>query len=460
MKGITKIARRKASKLHGAQATFVSLVDAGANETPFTIIKSQDGAKAMPIKKRSNTKKSHKTVGTNKKAATPATRNETLIAKMVFSSEHFEDEAAVEEFLDGAEWDAETISIAKNDDGDWEARPNGLEDDDFTKVAKVELGDDGTEGVEAYVGNRTVEVKDADTSEDDDEDDDEAEDDTSEDDDDAEVEEVQAEVNEEEKAKKKPKYVKDQSTSQKSDGEEKPQVTLSKRAAFLKKRADERTKEVKFDAWDARFSKGNTLMKTLMDGMEYDKTPPGFHEVSMAFSAAVGNIVSDDGLGAAKQEALNKAAMDYAEIIGGLDTFFDAYVSSDEETLAKSFEEPELELLAKWAGDFADAMSGEAVTETKVVAKKAAPVQSIASDETNVVDLVTKALKPVMKRIEDVSETVTAMSTRAPTKKAADATDGEPAKPRAIEKKKSDDKETVQKTDEWMREKSLKGVFG
>lgn len=58
MKGKIKSARRKASKLHGAEATFVSLVDAGANETPFTIVKSADGAKAMPITKRKTPQRS------------------------------------------------------------------------------------------------------------------------------------------------------------------------------------------------------------------------------------------------------------------------------------------------------------------------------------------------------------------------------------------------------------------
>ena len=278
MKGKIKSARRKASKLHGAEATFVSLVDAGANETPFTIVKSADGAKAMPITKRKTpAKKSHKPVSTKKKTATPETTTETLIAKMVFSSDHFEDEAAVETYLDAAEWDAESIKIEKNDDGDFVARANDLEDDDFEKIAEVNLdGEEGVEGVQAFVGQRQVEVKTDDAA--DDEDDDAAEeeiedvsksdDDDEDDEDDAEGEEE--EVTTEEKGKKKP-YEKAKKTPAKKAA---PKKKLSKRAQFIAKRKDERAKEVKFDVWDARFSSGNTLAKTLKDGMDWDGTPP------------------------------------------------------------------------------------------------------------------------------------------------------------------------------------------
>lgn len=466
MRGKIKTARKEASKLHGAEATFVSLVDAGANETPFTIVKSADGAKAMSIKKRSKTKKSHKALGTKKKAATPETTTETLIAKMVFSSEHFADEAAVEAYIDEAEWEAETVSIVKNDDGNFEARPNGLEDDDFTKIAKVNLdGEDGVEGVEAYVGERQVEVEgDADDEDDDDTEvttETKSDEDKDEDDDEDEDEDDDAETEEKAKGKKKPTYSKGKATPAKKAA---PKQKLSKRQQFLAKRADARSKEVKFDQWDAHFSKGNTLAKTLKDGMSWDGTPPGFYDVQAAFNSAVANIVTDDGMEGGKQEALNKAAADYSEIIGGLDTFFDAYVESDEETIAKAFDdEDEREALSKWAEDFADfanSADDEAPAVEKKTVKKAA-LQSTASegaDTTNVVALVQKALEPVVKQVEGIGETVEALSTRAPTKKAADATDGDPAAPRALKKAKGNGDDTDNRTA--MQKMQERAIFG
>ena len=244
MRGKIKTARREASKLHGATATYVSLVDAGANETPFTMIKSKDGAKAMTIKKRKTAAKSHKPLTSAKKGGSDAveTRTETLIAKMVFDGDMFEDEQSVRDYIAKAEWEADEIEVVQNSDGDWEARSDGLTDDDFTKIGKVDTDEDG---VEAFVGQREVEVKTEDASDDDtDEDDDEAEteaksDDDAEDeaeteaksdDDDAEDEDDDAEAaTTEEKGKKKP---------------------MSKRSAFLKRRNEAKAKETvaKLDA--------------------------------------------------------------------------------------------------------------------------------------------------------------------------------------------------------------------
>lgn len=475
MRGKIKSARRKASKLHGANATFLSLVDAGANETPFTIIKSANGASAMPIAKRgkTTTKKSHKTVSSSKKKAAPETTVQTIIAKMVFDSEIFKTKKSVQAYIDGAEWEAETVNITKNDDGDWEARANDLTDDDFTKIAKVNLDDeDGVEGIDAYVGQHEVVVNAADDESDDDDtiegdgdeeeeiqksDDASAEEDDAEEDEDEDEAQTAAEDNADKlgeaifKGKKEP--------AKKAA----PKSKLSKRQEFLAKRNAERAKEQKFDVWDARFSKGNTLAKALKDGMEYDGTPPGYNEVSVAFSAAVGNILSDDGLGETKQASLNTVAMQYAEIIGGLDTFFDAYVEADEETVSKSYEDADVrEYLEKWAGEYADAIAADANETVVEKSTEKKSVQSIAAtgmDADNVINLVKEALAPVMKQVGDIGETVEALSTRAPTKKAADASDGEPAAPRAV-KKQNASEASKQATKDFMQKASERAMFG
>lgn len=445
MRGKIKTARRKASKLHGATASWVSLVDAGANQTPFTITKAAKGANPMAIKKRTSTtgrlKKSHQKLKTNKDDAAKDVTVENRIAKMVFSTEHFEDEAAVEAYLEEAEWEAEETSITKSEDGStWEVRADGLVDDDFLKMQKVETDD---EGVDAYVGQIEVtKTDDADVEDEDGDDKDGDEESVAKSDDDTDAEEddeietVDAEgdaaASEEEKGKgKKKPYMK---------SGDKPKTKLSKRAEFIKKRKEaERNTEKKFDAWDARYSKGNTLAKTLQDGMAWDGVPPGFYEVQAAFNSAVSNIVSGEEVADAnKQEALNKAALDYAEIIGGLDTFFDDYIEAESETVQAAFEndEEQLEAVKKWADEFGDYVAGISEAPQKIEKSDAAPA-AIDYNEfgDRVATSIADALQPVMKEVGEIAETVQAMATRTPTKKAADPDDTAPAGARVVSTK-------------------------
>lgn len=444
MKGKIKTARRKASRLHGATAQFVSLVDAGANETPFTMIKSRNGAKAMTIKKRGKAKtaqrKSHKPLSGNKKSeASVETRTETMIAKMVFDGDVFENEDQVRAYIEEAEWDAEDIEIVQNDDGSFEARSSGLTDDDFEKIGKVDTEE---EGVEAFVGQREVEVeaKDADDDEDEDDEEDDEEEEEEEEDDEAETA-AKAAAAKKAKSKAEPKK-----TPAKKADDKKPEP-LSKRAEFIKKRKEAQAEAetvAKFDAWDAKYSKGNnTLAETIKAGMQYDGTPPGFFEVQAAFGGAISNIVSGDGMPEGnKQEALNKAAMEFAEIIGALDTYFDEFINADAELVEKAFPEPEKrEAIVKWAEGYGDFVAGK-VPAAQLVAKTANDQAALAIDynalSEGMAESIAKTLKPIMDKVDGVSETVQAMSTRSPTKKAADPEDGGSAGDRTVATKKQE----------------------
>jgi len=450
MRGKPKKAYREVSKLHGATANFVSLVDAGANETPFTSIKSKKhGAKAMPMKKRAKiaapVKKSHKTLTSKKKTTTPEVDTETVIAKMIFDGETFESETEVSEYIAAAEWDAEDVAIVQNADGDWEARPEGTDDTSFLKLASVETED---EGVTAFVGQREIENKaddeDNDAEEDESDDDLEAEEKAAKPGDD---EEEEDEDEEDTKGKKKP-YKKEETST-----------PLTKRQEFIAKRASERSKELKFSSWDAMFTKGNTLAKALSDGMAYDAVPPGYYEVQYAFNAAVSNIVSGEGMPeGTKQDALNKAAMDYAEIIGGLDTFFDAYVESSDETIKKTFDKPEVrDALSKWAGEYGDFVTGDDEAPSKVEKSASAiePVQAAAIDYSKIgsaiAEQIAKAIAPLAEGLEGVSGTVEAMASRQPTKKAVDPEDTGNAGPRKVK--------TAAKADDAVTKMS-KQIFG
>jgi hypothetical protein len=448
MRPKVKNARIEASKLHGASAQYVSLVGRGANETPFAVIKSANGAKAMTITKRKKAAKSHKTVASGRKNQVDKEfTEETLVAKMIFSADVFEDEDDVQSWIEDAEWETDSVQITKNADGDFEARPNDLGDDDFVRMSPVDIEEDGVSG---FVGTRKIFLEDLENdpkaTDEDEVDEDEAEDETvaeaksedeaTDDEDEATDEAVDAEVTSEEKGKKKPKY--------------------SKRAEFLKKRQETRAKAKKFDAWDAMFSDSNTLTKAITAGMSYDTTPPGYNEVQFAFNTVVGNILGGEDEG--KQDSLNKVAADYAEVIGGLDKFFDQYVEADEEEIAKFVESDEAkESLAKWAEDHADFLAndadGTAPTKTEkkaVVAKTADAAPTI--DYNKVADLVAKAVAPLSEEVASVTGKVEKLATRRPTKKAAGPDDSGNAAPSTVQTDEGDDR--------WAAKKQSKALLG
>lgn len=438
MKGKIKTARRKVDKLRGATAGYVSLVDAGANETPFTAIKRKTGAKDMGIKKRktpakAKSAKSHKPLANTKKGKEDNPPTETMIAKMVFDGEYFASEDEVRTYLEKAEWDVEDIQIEETDDG-FVARADGLQDEDFDRIGKVDTGE---EGVEAYVGQREVKSEDDNSNEDADEEV-ETESKSEDNSDEADEEETDTEAKSDEDEAEDGTDASDDDDADdetKMTGKKKP----SKKSSFLKRRkaAKAAEKVSKFDAWDAHFSKGNTLAKTLKDGMSWDGTPPGFYDVQAAFNSAVANIIGDEGIGD-KQEALNKTAAMYAEIIGGLDTFFDAYLEDGEEISKSLNVEPEK--LEKWAETVADWLNGvEAEADEEEAVEPETEKKSVAIDynevSTTVADIVKKAIDPLTNQLSEVSETVEAMSTRAPTKKAASPDDQGSAGPRKVKQK-------------------------
>ena len=443
MRAKIKQARRKASKLHGASAGFVSLVDRGANETPFKMVKAAEGIGAMAIKKR-NEQKSHKKISTGTKAA-PAAVTKSVIAKMVFDQDFFEDEDAVREALEKAEWDAEGVVITDDGQGNFVARPDGTDDSSYIRIDKVDTEE---EGVEAYVGK--IEVK-ASEDADDDEDEDADEDDEDEDD-----EEEVAKMN----GKKKKPYKDEAKDEDKSKEAKSAPVTLSKRAAFI---AKAKASVAKFSGWDAYYSKENTLVQSLKAGMEWDSTPPGFYEVQLAFNGTVSAIFADEALtGSTKQEALNKAAMDYADLIGGLDAFFDSYINADEDIVKKSVEAEDARAkLAKWAEGHASFIASEGNDVGPASVKKAAIApapEGVAIDykriEQTVADLVKKAVEPVTEQVQSVSGTIQKLADRRPTKKAADLSDSPNG-----ERKVEAPTEKKQSTAEWLLEKQRKAMI-
>lgn len=438
MRAKVKTARRKASKLHGATAGYVSIVDRGANETPFKMIKTAEGTGAMGIKKRTDLQKSHKKIASGKKAA-PVLETKTVMAKLVFSQDHFESEADVQDWIAKAEWDAEGVEITDDGEGNFVARPEGTTDESFKKLASVETDD---EGVSAFVGAMEVEAKSEGDDEDESDDEDEDESDDADDADDEEEDEDDDEAEAEAKAAAKKAAAKVKKVAP-------APVNLSKRASFI---AKAKTLVCKFDAWDAFYSKKSTLSEALQAGMKWDATPPGFYDVQSAFNGVVQGILSDETEGFDKAGSLTKAATDYADILTGMDTFFDAYIDAAATTVAKAMggEEGRAKL-DKWAEGYAQLVAG--TSEEPVVEKKTAKPAETALDDTRIADLVSKAMAPLTEQIEGVVSTVSKMADRRPTKKGADLTDANDK--RNVEKKSDEDQ-----TSEWLATKRKKSMIG
>jgi hypothetical protein len=450
MKIKVKRAIREASELHGATATYVSLVDRGANETPFTLIKSaKHGVTAMAIKKRSEapqtTKKSHKKVTTVPKteAATEA-KSEKAIIKFSFAADNFADEQSVKDWLADSDFAPEELVIKALDGGGFEALDGALVDVTPVRVGKVDLSEDDEDdaGVIAHIGEFIVKADDPDEE---DEESDEGED---------EEDEGEAESEEKGYGKKKPMPKDEEEASDEDEAkvETKTDAAPSKRSLFIKQAKET---VAKFSGWDAFYAKKSTLSAALEAGMQWDSTPPGYYDVQAAFNGVVAAILGEESMPAdAKAEGLMKAASDYAEILIGLDSFFDAYVGAGEENIAKTFDKNEDRAkLEKWAKGYALFLSGgEAEHHTKAATKPLQSTATTADTTVAVADIIAKALAPVTDKLEAVTETVEALASRRQTQKSSTPAPKAEAGPAPEKQRKS--------TQDWLTDKTQRSMFG
>jgi hypothetical protein len=312
---------------------------------------------------------------------------------------------------------------------EWIVREDGTSDADYTDIA-APIEEDG---VQVFLGHRK---EDEDVAEEEGEEEDGGEDDLE----DGEEEDDDPKAGEGEEEDGEGEAPAAAATETKSE-DKKKKAPLSKRAQFLKQRKEARESVFKFDSWDAAYSRdSNTIVEALKAGMSYDQTPPGYTDVRAAFDGTMRSILSDQFDGE-KSTAIAKAATDFATIVTDLDTYFDAVISADPETMAKQVGEERKEALIKWAEDFADAISeddAETEVEKKTTSKKSAP-DGLALDEAGIAALVAKSLKPVLEQVEHVSETVEKLASRRPTKKSISTEDTNSANaPAKTPAKKSD----------------------
>lgn len=454
MKIKVKRAIREASELHGATATYVSLVDRGANETPFTLIKSaKHGVRAMAIKKRSaapqTTTKSHKKVTTVPKTATTEAKSEKAIIKFSFAADNFADEQAVKDWLAKSDFAPEELVIKALDGGGFEALDGSLVDVTPERLGKVDLSEDDEDdaGVIAHIGEFITKA-----DEPDDEDDEDADDaDDGDDEDDADDE--QKGYGGKKKPMKDEEKADDEEAKTETKAEAKP-AKLSKRAEFI---AKARETVVKFNSWDAFYSAKSDLSEALKAGMKWDATPPGFYDVQAAFNGVIQTIFANEEMdGGAKATALTKAATDFASILNGMNEFFDAYVDTPAETVAKTYESADgIAKLESWAKGFALFLSGEEAEQHTKAASK--PLQSTATTpdvSVAVADIIAKALAPVAEQLEEVTKTVDSMAARRQTQKSSTPAPSNETKGKAQPEKQR------KSTEEWLSDRAQRGIFG
>lgn len=413
MRPKVKTSKRKAGKLYDTETQYVSIVDRGANDTPFTLLKStnskRNGETTMAIKKRTKVvakKRSNTVVG----APTPDTKKatQTEMVKMVFSAKVFSSEDEVLAYVKAAEWDNENLAVTLEDNGDYVVREDGMEDDAFLRIDKVATED---AGVDAYVGEREVELA-AEPNDTTGEDADEALKLSAEDtDEDAETEDEDEDEAATDAGDKKPAVKKSvKLVVKKAIKKAVKETPKSPRSSFLSSRKEApKTSLKKFSQWDAQWSDSNTLAGSISGGMEYDATPPGYYDVSGAFDGAVRNILASDNA-QGRQVMLTKVAAEFADIIGSLDSYFQTVITAPT-AAAKSVEG--YDQIRKWADGFADFINDETVNEAPTTTE--GTVEEVAP--TSIQDIIKKALEPIQSTIKDVTDTVETLSARQQSKK-------------------------------------------
>jgi hypothetical protein len=296
--------------LKEGEPRWVSLVDHGANQTPFLEVKMADGSVRRVHR---ITHMPRKTAGEpDMKTSNQKRAKASSVRKLVFSQEHFASEADVRKWLKKNNW-AEGYEVKEAEEAGEDvfvAEDKGATDTDFVKGSIRAVKVEGSKGVTGFVGELKA-VENAD-------DDDDAEDTTK-------------------ASKPKTKGKKGDSGS----------ACLTAKAAGLDKETT-----AKFDSWYAYMSDGKTLEDVLEDGMK-DGTPPGFYDVMFATQKAIGNVLKDEEADVASD--VKSIADEMADIVVGLHALFVKIVDENSaKKLAKKHADgaKHLEALSAWATEW------------------------------------------------------------------------------------------------------------
>lgn len=317
-----KEVKDRVTLLTDPQPKAMALVDHGANQTPWNVVKS--------AKKRKGNIMSKKGKG--------ATATGKLTA-MRFSKDKFAKKADVRAYL--ADKGIEGCGTVQDEDDVWLVE--STEDFSAVKLGKSRSVATKDVGVTAFIAD-VVGKKDAEADDEQDEDDEDGGDSTSkaggdEDEDVGGDGDALADEDEDESgddadkpgkkaAGSKVKSVDDEPTGKRKAVKPAPQrgKKASKVEPVLAFAGDPEAVE-KYDWWNAYTSDEDSLQGVLADGMSYDNVPPGMEEVVMACYYTIGNIFSDGDLTPAERKAkLAQMGGELAAIAFGLGELFDKAV--------------------------------------------------------------------------------------------------------------------------------------
>lgn len=407
---------KDAQVLSGASARFISIVDAGANETPFVEIKSKHrGENDMTIKKRTNVpqpaKKSHKPVTTSQKND-KTEQFDKVIAKFEYSTKQFKTEKSVRDHLASSDWEGD-VTIEKKG-ALWIVTPDDLdEDEELTNVQKVASGDTG---VSAFIGLKKKEEETSEDEESEDEEeaadeDEEAEESETDDEDEGEEEEAEEEQASTDTAKKStPKAVKPAAKTPAKKVAPIVKTAAELRKEFLAKRSTERQVEKKFSYWGAYDSLTDDFKEVVEKGMS-DGVPPGVEELNYCLTVAIKNALNSEMTPAEKTAVMTKAAESFATTVGALDELFTTLVGA--ESVAKIVTKSDIPVAEVFMENHADFLATEAKavatkSAKKVVSKKSVAIEDTVIDYSNIED-----------KLDSLATIVSKMAERAPVSKSA-----------------------------------------
>lgn len=331
MKIKPKEVRRTVGILTDPTPTFMSLVDHGANQVPWNVVKHASKPKEkieMTVKSTGNraSRRKAKAVGTKTTTAKGASQDAKLV-RLNFSKTNFANKADVKKYMEKLVPSGE-YSISDDNDV-WAVK--STEDMSDLQLGKAKSTTTKSAGVTAFISPvlgtveaddepaakgskvKTVEGKpvpkkktvatddddddaDGDGDEDEDADDDadgsddddaDGDDDTSDDDDDA--------------------------------GDDGDEDEDSDNVLGIPINHDPQLLDVKKYDWYGSYLSGNdSLVGVLKDGLSYDALPPGLDEVNFAMLTAAGNILGGDDDDAVKKSKLDQLGAEFSTFTFGL----------------------------------------------------------------------------------------------------------------------------------------------
>jgi hypothetical protein len=295
--------------LTNTEPKWVSVVDHGANQTPFSSLKRDgSGDEDMSI---------------NKRVSAAKTAKPTAVRKLTFAKGTFADEGAVKDWLKKNDWSGDIVVTATAEG--FEAAEKGVTDDAFEGIRAVKM----ETGVQGFVGNVKVAKNDtaATTTTDP-------------------VVEDPAEEAEAKAAKAKPAATSDDENGTNQDagtgGEEGPATT----AASAKSESGKVTTR-KISWWGMYDSAEETVIDVVSDGLNNDPLPPGFDDVTQATCYAMAHAISS---GKDVRAKLVSIGNEFGGIIASLFELFSGLDTDDVQKSVKSAKaDPAKMLVAKAA---------------------------------------------------------------------------------------------------------------